>query len=189
MMSRKAAKSCRFISVLQPPRFLGQHDRDAVADRIGELGGARDQLLLVGVVVRAGACVSGQTRISSSFGSTPAARRSAVSVATREWESGSLISSPRAGMRPRPWIAQAGRQRHRGRALVAGQFERPLRASSSNRFDRRSRSGLTAARPGRRKRVKIERTAACGDLNPDLIERLSPRRSVSSAARRKQARP
>src|SRR5262249_2135402 len=32
---------------LQPPRFLGQHDRNAVADRIGELGGARDQLLLL----------------------------------------------------------------------------------------------------------------------------------------------
>src|SRR6266700_6280836 len=30
--------------------FLGQHDRNAVADRIGELGGARDQLLLGGVV-------------------------------------------------------------------------------------------------------------------------------------------
>src|SRR4029078_1675122 len=34
---------------IQPPRFLGQHDRDAIADRIGELGGARDQLLLVAV--------------------------------------------------------------------------------------------------------------------------------------------
>jgi len=35
---------------LQLARFLGQHDRDAVADRIGELGGARNQLLPGGVV-------------------------------------------------------------------------------------------------------------------------------------------
>src|SRR6185369_12097149 len=35
---------------IQPPRFLGQHDRNAVADRIGELGGARDQFLLLAVV-------------------------------------------------------------------------------------------------------------------------------------------
>src|SRR3954452_21014714 len=37
---------------VQPPRFLRQHDRDAVADRISELGGARDQLLLLGVVLQ-----------------------------------------------------------------------------------------------------------------------------------------
>src|SRR5437660_10906993 len=35
---------------IQPARFFGQHDRDAVADRIGELGGARDQLLLLRIV-------------------------------------------------------------------------------------------------------------------------------------------
>src|SRR5262245_35042194 len=35
---------------IQPARFFGQHDRDAGADRIGELGGARDQLLLLRVV-------------------------------------------------------------------------------------------------------------------------------------------
>src|SRR6185369_14311343 len=36
--------------LLQPPRFFRQHDRDAVADRIGELGRARDQLLPLRVV-------------------------------------------------------------------------------------------------------------------------------------------
>src|SRR3954468_5672980 len=35
---------------IQPPRLFGQHDRNAVADRIGELGGTRDQLLLLAVV-------------------------------------------------------------------------------------------------------------------------------------------
>src|SRR5580692_67515 len=35
---------------IQPPRFIGQHDRDAVADRIGELGRARDQLLFLRVI-------------------------------------------------------------------------------------------------------------------------------------------
>src|ERR1700688_3775224 len=35
---------------VDPAGFLGQHDRDAVADRIGQLGGARDQLLLLRVV-------------------------------------------------------------------------------------------------------------------------------------------
>src|SRR3954452_23680275 len=37
---------------IQPPRLFGQHDRNAVADRIGELGGARDQLLLLAVVFK-----------------------------------------------------------------------------------------------------------------------------------------
>src|SRR6516165_7855983 len=35
---------------IQPARFFGQHDRDAVADRIGELGRARDQLLFLRIV-------------------------------------------------------------------------------------------------------------------------------------------
>src|SRR5262249_50330916 len=35
---------------VEPPRFFRQHDRDAVADRIGELGGTRDQLLLLRVI-------------------------------------------------------------------------------------------------------------------------------------------
>src|SRR5262245_64101402 len=35
---------------IQAACFLGQHDRNAVADGIGELCGARDQLLLLGVV-------------------------------------------------------------------------------------------------------------------------------------------
>src|SRR5437588_10749623 len=35
---------------IQPARLFRQHDRNAVADRIGELGGARDQLLLLAVV-------------------------------------------------------------------------------------------------------------------------------------------
>src|SRR5262249_33367848 len=35
---------------IQPARFFRQHDRDAGADRIGELGGARDQLLFLRVV-------------------------------------------------------------------------------------------------------------------------------------------
>src|SRR6185436_1577960 len=33
------------ISSLDLPRLFGQHDRDAVADRVGELGRARDQFL------------------------------------------------------------------------------------------------------------------------------------------------
>src|ERR1700754_2862409 len=36
--------------LVQPPRFLGQHDRNAVADRVGELRGARDQLLTLAVI-------------------------------------------------------------------------------------------------------------------------------------------
>src|SRR5262249_57116277 len=35
---------------IEPARFFRQHDRDAGADRIGELGGARDQLLFLRVV-------------------------------------------------------------------------------------------------------------------------------------------
>src|ERR1700686_5759379 len=35
---------------IQPAGFLGQHDRDAAADRISELGRTRDQLLLLGVI-------------------------------------------------------------------------------------------------------------------------------------------
>src|SRR5262249_32787334 len=37
---------------LQPACFLGQHDRDAVADRIGELGLAGDQLLFGRVIFK-----------------------------------------------------------------------------------------------------------------------------------------
>src|SRR5215211_3585814 len=36
--------------LLDWPRLLGKHDRDAVADGISELGGARDQFLLLGVI-------------------------------------------------------------------------------------------------------------------------------------------
>src|ERR1041384_2367548 len=36
--------------LVQPSRLFGQHDRNAVADRVGELGGARDQLLALAVV-------------------------------------------------------------------------------------------------------------------------------------------
>src|SRR5580704_2645053 len=35
---------------IEPAGFFRQHDGDAVADRVGELCGARDQLLLGGVV-------------------------------------------------------------------------------------------------------------------------------------------
>src|SRR5215831_19120830 len=35
---------------IQPARFFRQHDRDAGADRIGELGGARDQLLFLRII-------------------------------------------------------------------------------------------------------------------------------------------
>src|SRR5215218_2015901 len=37
--------------LLDWPRLLGKHDRDAVADRVSELGGARDQLLLLGIIL------------------------------------------------------------------------------------------------------------------------------------------
>src|ERR1700719_2906238 len=36
--------------LIELPGFFRQHDRDAVADRISELCGARDQLLLLGVI-------------------------------------------------------------------------------------------------------------------------------------------
>src|SRR5260221_9098556 len=35
---------------LERPCLVGEHDRDAVADRVGELGGAADQLLALGVI-------------------------------------------------------------------------------------------------------------------------------------------
>src|SRR6476659_7204674 len=35
---------------IEPTGFFRQHDRDAGADRIGELGSARDQLLLIRIV-------------------------------------------------------------------------------------------------------------------------------------------
>src|SRR5438876_6971458 len=35
---------------IQPSCLLGQHDRNAAADGVGELGGARDQLLLLRIV-------------------------------------------------------------------------------------------------------------------------------------------
>ena len=44
------ARGCEAQALVEPPRFVRQHDRDAVADRVGELGGAADQLLALGVV-------------------------------------------------------------------------------------------------------------------------------------------
>src|ERR1700692_1157775 len=41
---------------IERTRLLGQHDRNAVADRIGELGRARDQFLLVLVVFERALC-------------------------------------------------------------------------------------------------------------------------------------
>ena len=55
---------------LQLARLLGQHDRDAVADRIGEAGLAADQFAAPRGRSSSGPLVSGQTRISSSRGST-----------------------------------------------------------------------------------------------------------------------
>jgi len=40
------------IPSFQPARFLGQHDRYAVPDRVGELGLAGDQLLPFGIVFK-----------------------------------------------------------------------------------------------------------------------------------------
>src|SRR6266851_1287612 len=37
-------------ALLEPARFLRKHDRNAVANRIGKLGGPRNQLLLLGIV-------------------------------------------------------------------------------------------------------------------------------------------
>src|ERR1041384_5426181 len=45
MITRAPRRSC-----LQRPRLVGEHDRDAVADGVGELGGTADQLLALGVV-------------------------------------------------------------------------------------------------------------------------------------------
>src|SRR6516164_8071924 len=36
--------------LFEPAGFFRQHDGDAVADRIGELGGARNQFLLLGII-------------------------------------------------------------------------------------------------------------------------------------------
>src|SRR5436309_13285369 len=43
-------RSLPLMSSIQPPRFLRQHDGYAVPDGIGELGGARDQLLLFRII-------------------------------------------------------------------------------------------------------------------------------------------
>src|SRR5262245_56645189 len=45
-------KMTRSAMLFKPARFFRQHDRNAIADRIGELGLARDQLLLIGVVFK-----------------------------------------------------------------------------------------------------------------------------------------
>src|SRR5262249_15830874 len=37
---------------IDPPRLFGQHDRNAVTDRVSELGRARDQFLLRGVIFK-----------------------------------------------------------------------------------------------------------------------------------------
>src|SRR5262249_27253767 len=50
MSSRAGARPVLERGSIQPARLFGQHDRDAGANRIGELGGARDQLLLLGIV-------------------------------------------------------------------------------------------------------------------------------------------
>src|SRR3954468_246492 len=44
-------RGCCLPHSIQLACLFGQHDRNAVADRIGELGGARDQLLLLAVVL------------------------------------------------------------------------------------------------------------------------------------------
>ena len=41
-------------ALVELARFVRQHDRDAVADRVSEAGGAADQLLPLGVVVERG---------------------------------------------------------------------------------------------------------------------------------------
>ena len=64
---------------IQSARFLRQHDRDAVADRIGELG-LREISSCFSASYSSGPLVSGQTRISSSFGSTLPAGRSVGGV-------------------------------------------------------------------------------------------------------------
>src|SRR5262249_30732290 len=49
---RREREDAEFVAAwsLQRACLFGEHDRNAVADRIGELGGARDQLLSLGVV-------------------------------------------------------------------------------------------------------------------------------------------
>src|ERR1700745_1677141 len=54
--SKPSSRSEEANTSVEAPRFLRQHDRDAVADRVGELGGARDQLLLLGVVFQRRLC-------------------------------------------------------------------------------------------------------------------------------------
>src|SRR3954454_14051691 len=49
-VTRPAAAATGNRASIQPSRLLGQHDRNAVADRVGELGGARDQLLTLAIV-------------------------------------------------------------------------------------------------------------------------------------------
>src|SRR5262249_35387470 len=45
-----AAQARISTSRVERPRLVGEHDRDTVTDRVGELGGAADQLLALGVV-------------------------------------------------------------------------------------------------------------------------------------------
>src|SRR5262245_56498197 len=49
-MTVSSAGKCRSGTSIQLACFFGQHDRNAGADGVSELGGARDQLLLLRIV-------------------------------------------------------------------------------------------------------------------------------------------
>ena len=59
-------------SVVEGPGLVGQHDRDAVADRIGELGGAADELLALGIAVaiRCDDCIGFHVKAALQQGAT-----------------------------------------------------------------------------------------------------------------------
>ena len=116
-------------SRLQPARLLGQHDRDAVADRIGEAGLAADQL--------AGRAVIG-----------PAA----------PWSPGrpgfpAAADRPRPGLRPQAWFGSGGWLIGPSRlAQVRAQLTVRLGAPSSRSCvpmrSRASRAAKRSAAPG-----------------------------------------
>ena len=60
---------------VQGPRLFGQHDRDAVADRIGELRAAADQFLAAGIVIERVPSSAGRRAFRAASGRSGSPRR------------------------------------------------------------------------------------------------------------------
>ena len=106
------------------PRLFRQHDRHAVADRIGQLGALADQLAARGRI--SGPRVTGQTRTSSRRGSTSeaAGRRSWASSPTAAYCMSRVVIAP--GRRRRSPAAPSAPRGGPGRGLQQGLFFRRL---------------------------------------------------------------